>query len=344
VVDQMPGVAAVLVGLWWPTGDQTYSLIQWLQILIDTVMVLLVYWIAIRLTRRTLVGLIAAILYAVWWKAIQYAHMPLLDTWSVFFTIGCVSAFVWARERPTSWRRLALLGAITGIGIYFRPFVLLLPAALALVAIPGGWRRRLLWMSAPTAIALLLLAPWTIRNYYEFHRFIPTRTGLGQAVFLGSGQAASDEGAKAYVQRQGKDKTYGTPSYDDALLSSATHAIADDPVGYLRSVGRRLRFLAPCLLILLVWRRWRGAALIPVAAAAATVVPYAFIGDDRRFYLPMFFAYFILLGMAADVVWSFARGSRLPSGWQAVRTVGRSSRVAPSPPQAANPDGRARSQ
>jgi hypothetical protein len=345
VVDQMPGVAAVLVGLWWPTRDKTYSLIQWLQILIDTAMVCLVYWIAIRLTRRTLVALIAALLYAVWWKAISYAHMPLLDTWSVFFTIGCVAAFVWARERPTTWRRLALLGAITGVGIYFRPFVVLLPAALALAASPGkGWKRKLLWVSAPTAIALLLLAPWTIRNYYEFHRFIPTRTGLGQAVFLGSGQAASDESAKAYVQRHGKGKTYGSPGYDNTLLSSATHAIADNPVGYLRTVGRRLRFLAPCLLVLLVWRRWRRAALIPVAAAAATVVPYIFIGDDRRFYLPMFFAYFILLGMAADVVWSFAQRSRLLTGWQSVRPLGRSSRMAPSRPQAANPDGRARSQ
>jgi 4-amino-4-deoxy-L-arabinose transferase-like glycosyltransferase len=345
VVDQMPGVAVVLAGLWWPTGSKSYSLIQWLQILLDTAMVLVVYWIAIRLTRRTAVALVAAFLYAIWWKAIFYARIPILDTWAVFFTIGCVAAFVWAREQPTSRRRLALLGLLTGAGIYFRPFLVLLPAALALAATPGGgWRRRLLWMSAPTAVALLVLAPWTIRNYYEFHRFIPTRTGLGQAVFEGSGQASSDEAAKAYVRGRGENATYGSPTYDDALLSGATRAIADDPVGYLRSVGRRLRFLAPCLLILLVWRRWRRAALIPVAAAAATVIPYVFIGDDRRFYLPMFFAYFILLGMAADVVWSFAQGSRLFSAWQAVRPFGRSPRVAPSPQQAANPDGRARSQ
>ena len=344
VVDQMPGVAAVLAGLWWATGDKTYSLIQWLQILLDTAMVLLVYWIAIRLTQRPLVALLAALLYAVWWKAIAYAHMPLLDTWSVFFTIGCVAAFVWARERPTSWRRLALLGTITGIGIYFRPFVVFLPVALALVATPGTWRRRLWWMSAPTAIALLLLAPWTIRNYYEFHRFIPTRTGLGQAVFLGNGQAKGDKGAQVYVRRQGKDATYGSPGYDDQLLSSAAHAIADDPAGYLGAVGRRFRFLLPALLILFVWRRWRTAALIPVAAAAAIVIPYTFIGEDRRFYLPMFFAYFILLAMFADTVWSTARASRLLAGWQGVWSLGRSPRIARSRPQAANPDGRARPQ
>jgi 4-amino-4-deoxy-L-arabinose transferase-like glycosyltransferase len=321
VVDQMPGVSVILSGLWWLTGDKSYGMLQWLQILLDTAMVLLVYWIARRLTGRIGVGLLAALLYAIWWKAIRYANIPVLDTWAVFFTIACVAAFVWAREVPGSRRRLVLLGLLAGVGIYFRPFVMLLPAALALVATPGGgWRRKLWWLAAPTVIALLVLTPWTIRNYYEFHRFIPTRTGLGQAAFEGSGQAANgDESAKAYV-RQRTEAQYGSPSYDDVLLSSTAHAIASDPGGYLRRVGHRLRFLLPCLLVLLVWRRWRSAALIPVAAAAATVVPYLFIGDDRRYYLPMFFAYFILLAMTADVVVSFALRSRSLLGWPLART------------------------
>jgi 4-amino-4-deoxy-L-arabinose transferase-like glycosyltransferase len=346
VVDQMPGVAVVLAALWWPTGSKSYSLIQWLQILLDTAMVFVVYWIAVRLTGRTAVALMAALLYAVWWKAIYYARIPVLDTWAVFFTIGCVAAFVWAREQPTSRRRLVLLGLLTGAGIYFRPFVLLLPAALALAATPGGGaRRRLWWMATPTAIALLVLAPWTVRNYYEFHRFIPTRTGLGQAVFEGSGQTGSDEGAKAYVQSQRRNAKYGSPSYDDVLLSGTWRAITNDPVGYLRPVVRRLRFLLPCLLIFLVWRRWRRAALIPVAAAVSTVVPYVLVGDDRRFYLPMFFAYFILIAMAADVIWSFARGSRLLSGWSAFRSFrAQVPQIAASRPQAPDPDGRTRAQ
>ncbi len=324
VVDQMPGLAAVLTALWWPTGSKTYSLIQWLQILLDTAMVFVVYWIARRLTQRTPVALLAALLYAVWPKAILFARRPLLDTWAPFFTIACVAAFVWARERPTSRRRLVVLGVLTGIGIYFRPFIMLLPAALALVATPagGGWRRRLAWILAPTTIALLLLAPWTIRNYYEFHRFIPTRTGLGQAVFEGSGQTGSDEGAKSYVQQQRKNAKYGSPAYDDVLLGGAARAIFHNPGFYLRNVGRRAaRFLLPCLLVLVVWRRWRSAALIPVAAAAATVLPYLFIGDDRRFYLPAYVAYFILLAMAADVVLASALRSRLLSRWKLVRAL-----------------------
>ena len=302
VVDQMPGVGLILAGLWWTTGKETYAQIQWLQILLDTVMVLLVYWIALRLARSTRVALLAAVLYALWPGAVIVAKRPVLDTWAGFFTIGCVGAFVWARDHPTSRWRLILLGLVTGAGIYFRPFVLFIPIALALVATPGGgWRRRLLWMSAPTLVALLVLAPWTIRNYYTFDRFIPTRTGLGQAVFEGAGQAQTDTHAKAYVQRHRKNAKYGSPAYDDFLLGGAAHAIADDPGGYFRLVARRARLLLPCLLVLLAWRRWRRAALIPVAAAAATILPYLLIGDDARFYLPAAFAYFILIAMTLEI-------------------------------------------
>ena len=320
-VDQMPGVAIVLAGIWGVTGIETYALIQWLQILLDTAMVLLVYWIALRLTKARGIATTAALLYALWPGAIVVAKRPMLDTWAAFFTIGCVAAFLWARDRPTSLRRLAVVGVVAGLGIYFRPFIVLLPIALALVATPGGgWRRRLLWISAPTVVALILLAPWTIRNYYEFNRFIPTRTGLGQAVFEGTKQASSDEASAQYVRKHGKGAAYGSPAYDDFLLSRAAHAIADRPGFYLRLVARRSLFLLPCLLLLLAWRRWRSGTLILVAAAAATIVPYLLIGDDTRFYLPAAFAYIILLAMAAEVLLSFAR-SRIASAGSSPRAL-----------------------
>jgi len=309
-IAQMPGVALVLAALWWPTGNETYAPLQWLQLLIDTVMVLLIYWIGIRLTRNIHVSLLAALLYAIWPAAIVVDRRPVLDTWAIFFTIGCVAAFVRARERPSSRWRLISLGLITGAGIYFRPFVLFLPIALALVATPGGgWRRRLLWMAAPTAVALLVLAPWTIRNYYEFHRFIPTRTGLGQAVFEGAGLASSDENAAKYVRSHANKAAYGSPKYDSFLLRSAVRDIVHHPGRYLGTTAHRARFLLPCLLVLLVWRRWRSNALVPVAAAVATIVPYLLIGDDTRFYLPAAFAYCILLAMAVVEIGVFLRGT-----------------------------------
>jgi 4-amino-4-deoxy-L-arabinose transferase-like glycosyltransferase len=302
-IAQMPGVALVLAALWWPTGNETYASLQWLQLVVDTLLVFLIYWIGIRLTRNVQVSLLAALLYAIWPGTIVMDRRPVLDTWAIFFTVAIVAAFIWARERPTSRWRLISLGLLTGAGIYFRPFVLFLPIALAAVATPGGgWRRRMIWMVTPTAVALLVLAPWTARNYYEFHRFIPTRTGLGQAVFQGAGFASGDANSAKYVREHSRDARYGSPKYDDVLIGAAARDIAKHPGAYARRVLHRARFLLPCLLVFLVWRRWRSNALVPVAAAAATIVPYLLIGDDTRFYLPAAFAYCILVAMAAGEI------------------------------------------
>ena len=303
-IRQMPGLAVVLAGLWWVSGQKTYTALQWLQILIDAAMVLLVYWIALRLTSSVLVGMLSAFLYAIWPGAIVVAKRPVLDTWTTFFLIASVAAFVWARERPATVWRLVPLGLLTGLGIYFRPFIAILPVMLAAVAAPAGWSKRVVWALVPTAIALALLAPWTIRNYSEFHRFIPTRTGVGQALYEGVGGAPTDEVTRGTVRRARPTAAYGGPEYDDFLIGTVKQAILDNPRWYFRLVVQRARFLIPCLLVFLVWRRWRLAGLVLGTTALATIGPYLFIGDDTRFYLPAAFAYLILGSMGAVVALS----------------------------------------
>jgi hypothetical protein len=200
---------------------------------------------------------------------------------------------------------------LTGAGIYFRPFVIALPLLLGLVCVPGNWKRRIVFAVVPTLVAFAVLAPWTIRNYHEFHRFIPTRTGLGQAVFEGIGAAPTDEGSAEFARSKGHRNAYGTPTYDDFLLGTAARAIADHPDYYLRLIARRSRFLLPCLLLVLVWKRWRWNALAPVAVAFGTVVPYLLVGDDTRFYLPAAPAYIVLSAMSVEIV--------IAAGMQVVR-------------------------
>jgi hypothetical protein len=78
--------------------------------------------------------------------------------------------------------------------------------------------------------------------------------------------------------------------------------ITDNPGYYGGRILHRTRFLLPCLLVVLVWRRWKTAGLILVGAAMTTIVPYLLIGDATRFYLPAAFAYLILGSIATAVV------------------------------------------
>jgi 4-amino-4-deoxy-L-arabinose transferase-like glycosyltransferase len=299
-IQQMPGLAPVLAGLWWVTGRETYSSIQWLQILLDSGMIVVVYWIALTLTASKRVSIFAALFYAISPGAIVVAKRPMIDTWAGFFVIACLAVFLWARKRPERTLRLIPLGILTGLGLYFRPFIIILPVALALVATPqGGWRKRFVWVALPTVLALIVFSPWTIRNFYEFHRFIPARTGLGQAVYDGLG--ANDESARALVHSHHPDVKYGSPAYDDFLLRQTGQSILDHPGHFLGLVVRRARFLLPCLLVLVIWRRWRRQGLILVAVATATIAPYLLIGSEPRFYLPAGFTYLILISMACEI-------------------------------------------
>jgi len=64
---------------------------RWLQIVPDTLMVLLVYWIALSLTLNQSVPLAAASLYAVWPGLLVLAKAPSLDSWAGARCLGTAS-------------------------------------------------------------------------------------------------------------------------------------------------------------------------------------------------------------------------------------------------------------
>jgi 4-amino-4-deoxy-L-arabinose transferase-like glycosyltransferase len=323
---EMPGLGIVLAGIWWATGDHSYLFVQWLQIALDSAMVLLVYWITLRLARSKPASLLAALSYAIWPGAAVLASRPSLDTWAAFFTIGSVAVFLWALKNEKRTLPLIALGLLVGLSVYFRPFLLALPLALAVTAVVrGSWRERLVLFAVPTVVAATMLAPWSIRNYVEFHKFIPSRIGLGQALWEALGETPNDFGAvkddvatKRWVHRVRPDLEYGTPDYDDFLLSKARHAIVDHPRHYVGLVLRRSIFLLPCLLLLFVRRGTRREAAMLIGVALVIILPYAFIHMETRYWLPAAFAYLILGSLVAENALSAVRNRRLRQrqpGW-----------------------------
>jgi 4-amino-4-deoxy-L-arabinose transferase-like glycosyltransferase len=313
---EVPGLALPLAAIWWATGNERYSYIQWLQILIDTGMVLLVYWIGLQLTQRRRVALSAAALYAVWLGAIFLAKTPSLDTWAGFFVISALALFLWARESSSRWAKLGLLGLLIGVGMYFRPFVILVPIALAVADAKRTTLRQTLESAVvPTLIALVVIAPWTIRNAVEFHRFIPMRAGIGQALWEGLGERPNsfgavndDQAATSWVLARRPDLEPSTPAFDDYLLHESRDAIVHHPSHYLELLLRRALLLVPCLLFF-AWRKRQGDDRAPlVAVALAVILPYVFIRMEDRFWLPAAFAYLMLLTMAfAGALWRYRR-------------------------------------
>jgi 4-amino-4-deoxy-L-arabinose transferase-like glycosyltransferase len=283
-------------------------------------MVLLVYWIGLQLTRRRRVALGAAALYALWPGAILLAKTPSLDTWAGFFVISALALFLWARDDSFRWLKLGFLGVLIGVGMYFRPFLILVPIALAFADARRTTMRRTLESAlVPTLIALVVIVPWTVRNAVEFHRFIPMRVGIGQALWEGLGERPNgfgavndDDAATRWALARRPDLEPSTPAFDDFLRHNALDAIVHNPSHYIELVLRRSLLLVPCLLFFAWRKRQRDNRAPVVAVALAVILPYVFIRMEDRFWLPAAFAYLMLLTMTVAAALSRKRGDEDP--------------------------------
>ncbi len=242
------GEAVVVAGVWELIGSQHWQPIALLRILLDAFASLLIYRIAWRLFKRRRAALLAAAMYAAYPPIAELAINPNTDFWSVDVTILVVALWVEAINSPRSWRWFLACGVATGIGAYFHPGVLILPGVFALAGIGVvGWRSTLRRALFTTAIAALLIVPWTIRNYNDFHRFIPVRIAAGVTLWIGLDEIPNDYGAThgdyatyQFMRRVQPGIRWDSPAYDSYLGSRAIEVIERHPLFYLKTVARRV--------------------------------------------------------------------------------------------------------
>jgi 4-amino-4-deoxy-L-arabinose transferase-like glycosyltransferase len=243
----MPGTALLLAGIWKVTGSQRYLPLQVLQVLVDAAMILVVHWIARTMYRRRRAALLAAAGYALFVPIAALIRIPFYDPWAITATMGIFALMLKARDagRPLRW--LLAAGLVTGFGMWFRAQLVLLPVALALAMLPAlGWRRVVPRAVVPAALALLLVAPYSLWTLTDQGHFSPVNTGTGQVLWEGLGQRANDFGAVMddgvtfeQVHAERPDLEYASYDYDRYLLDKAKAAIAGHPGFYAALLVQR---------------------------------------------------------------------------------------------------------
>ncbi|MDQ3571651.1 MAG: glycosyltransferase family 39 protein [Actinomycetota bacterium] len=143
-------------------------------------------------------------------------------------TLALLLIFGW---RPTT--RLALLaGAVIGITLLVRPTsMFLIPVAGVAWMFVAGWRRGLGLTAVAVAAAVLVVVPWTIRNYVVTDGgFIPISVQDAAAYGTFNEESASDpEDPYAWRARlQDMPAVLEGPPVDDATLRSEAMAVAVD--------------------------------------------------------------------------------------------------------------------
>ena len=131
------------------------------------------------------VGLVAAAIVAFHPLLVQIDGALGSESPYLFLVALLLLATVWACESP-SLGRWFVVGLVAGLAALTRAEALgllaLLVVPLALIRAGPGWRRSLATAAMPLLAAAILIAPWTIRNWDTFHRFVPVSNNTGSVV------------------------------------------------------------------------------------------------------------------------------------------------------------------
>jgi 4-amino-4-deoxy-L-arabinose transferase-like glycosyltransferase len=247
-VSEPVGETLLVTAVWEITGIQRWQPVALARILLDAFAALLIYRIAMRLFKRRRAALLAAAMYAAYPPIAELVINPNTDVWSVEFAIAILALWLEAINSPRPWRWFVACGLVTGFGAYFHPGVLLLPGAFALAGIAAaGWRTSVRRALVPTAIAVLMIVPWTIRNYNDFHTFIPIRGGTGETLWYGLHGEIHNPYTKVYadytyelVHSLRPDLVWLSPEYDAFQRQLALELISRHPLFYLKLIAHRV--------------------------------------------------------------------------------------------------------
>jgi 4-amino-4-deoxy-L-arabinose transferase-like glycosyltransferase len=285
------------------------------------------------------VGLVAALVAAVYPLLIAVDGAPMSESLYGMLIAACLLLALVLLERR-SVRVAAALGAVIALAALTRSEALLL---VVLLGLPLAWRR---WRVALALVAacVVVLVPWTIRNYSAFHRFTlishNDSTVLAGAncartyhgIDLGSwrfdcisARTTFHEGKQAAIwRREGID--YATAHAGrwpvvvpvrvlrtwDLWQPHRQVDLAEGRARWAEIAGVIAYFLLLPLAVggaVLLWRRDRGAALILLAPALLVTISSA-IGYGNPRFRHAFEMSIVVLAAAALVALAERRGGR----------------------------------
>lgn len=198
---------------------------------------LLTCWLVYRLGSRAFgqtTGLVAAGIAAFYTYFVYYSAALMTES---FFTLAALATLEMAYrlvERP-SLGRAVLMGLCLGLAVLLRQAILLFIPVL-LVWLWWEGRRGLRWYHylAPLVAVAALVAPWTVRNYRVYGRFLLLNSNAGYAFYssnspaLGSFWLPENSVAPVPADLRGRNEA----EMDSALMRRGLGFILADPGRY----------------------------------------------------------------------------------------------------------------
>ena len=295
--DWSPGAPIFYAGIYHLTGGVHEEFARAVVAFLGGLMVLIVYLLGRRLAGPA-VGLFAALLAAIYPAFIDNAEQFLSEPLAAFTLSAAVLGILWAADPGRSTWAWLLPGALLGATALTRPEYLMFAGILGLVVLVKMARDRGIRLGVASVALfagafLLVLAPWTVRNFVVLDKFVPVTTGGGKALFVatylpGDGRQLRVkrelirrfEGKRDVTDREVADtqmkdlldkvaRKYPDLERDAALAKIGRENfrkyVREDPVGYAEMVVTKM------------WNVWRRGSGPTMRASGWIVFHYAIL-------------------------------------------------------------------
>ncbi len=221
------GTPAIYALLYWTFGH-SYGAVASLQVLVGVLVVVLAASLAGRWFGEASAAPTAWTM-ACWPLLIEYTTVLASELYFILFVLAAYwLATLPGRSFPL---RGAMSGALVAAASYVRPLALLLPPLLFLseAAAAPQRRRAVLACLLCAATAVVCIAPWTLRNWQVFDRFVVISTNGGSNLWMGNNPDA-DTG----YMRLPKMDVDNEADIDRILGERAKAYIFSEPVTFVR--------------------------------------------------------------------------------------------------------------
>jgi 4-amino-4-deoxy-L-arabinose transferase-like glycosyltransferase len=174
-----PGYPLFIGTIWEVMGRQTLAPVVWVQVILSTLAVALIYIAALRLFNSRAAAMVAALFLTV--DAMAAARPAYILTDSIFQVLIVVTVyFVVDFLLTNSWRSILSMVVVVTLGLYVRPVGIILSVGLAmavLLASKRPWRGRIAQAAVVAIVPLVLLFPWSLRNHIGADTWEPSTLG-----------------------------------------------------------------------------------------------------------------------------------------------------------------------
>ena len=172
----MPGWAMTIAALFAVFGKKL-SVVYWANALWGTAAVGLLMYLGRQLFDRR-IGNMAGLLYAVWPGILYFTGIAMTEVFFGLLSILylCLLHHFGQLDPARHWRGYVAIGMAFTAALFVRVEILMfLPATALWLLMIHGWSDRMARATSILVVSVVvLMVPWTVRNYQAFGRIIPT--------------------------------------------------------------------------------------------------------------------------------------------------------------------------